>query len=236
MRSNYRILLGIAALWVMGAALPAAAEDEAQSSYVTDLLNNQFLVENQRLVKLAEESLAKSNFDDAVKYATQANENAEKSDAYVALQLKIKEANDAIGTAQARMEWAKKAGIDKRYAETYTAGNAALTEAVDFRSGEKWDEARVSALKVISIMGELPEEIPLPAQYLVKAWAQGKDCLWNIAARPEVYGDPAQWRRLYTANRSKMPKPDDPNLLEPGMILDIPSINDEFRFGVFEGE
>jgi nucleoid-associated protein YgaU len=236
MRNKYRILWGIAVLCVITVAPLSAQENEASSSYVNDLLNNQYLVENQRLVGLAEKSLTDGKYDDAVKYAKQADEFAEQSDKYVALQLKIKEANDAVDAAQARMDWAKKAGIDKRYAETYTAGDAALTEAVGFRSGEKWDEARVSALKVISIMGELPEEIPLPAQYVVRAWAQEKDCLWNIAAKPEVYGDPAQWRRLYTANRQKMPKPDDPNLLEPGMVLDIPSIGGEFRFGVLAGD
>jgi nucleoid-associated protein YgaU len=222
------------ALCVIAITPLAAQEGDTPPSYVDDLINNKFLTENKRLVGLAEKSLTDGKFDDAVKYAAQADDYAEQSDKYVALQLAIKEANDAIGAAQARMEWAKKAGIDKRYAETYTAGEAALTEAVDFRSGEKWDEARVSALRVITIMGELPEEIPLPAQYLVKGWQPWKDSLWNIAAKPEVYGNPMQWRRLYEANRNKLPKPDNPDLIEPGMVLDIPSISGEFRSGVFE--
>jgi nucleoid-associated protein YgaU len=235
MRNN-NLILGIIVLCVIGIPQLAAQEEAAAPSYVNDLLNNQYLVENQRLVKLAEESLTKGGYDDAVKYAAQAEKLADQSDEYVTLQKKKKDANDAIAAAQARMEWAKKAAIDKRFAETYTEADTALTAAVDFRSGEKWDDARVSALRVITLMAEMPEEIPLPAQYRVRAWAQGRDCLWNIAAKPEVYGDPAQWRRLYTANRNKLPKPDDPNLLDPGMVLDIPSIAGEFRFGLLEGE
>ena len=230
MRNNrYRTLWGILALCAIAAAPLHAAEGEAQSSYLNDLTNNKYLVENKRLVALAEKNLADGKYDDAVKNAAEAEKFAEQSDKFV-------DAYKAYDAAQARMEWAKKAGIAKRYAEIYTEADAAFTEATGFRSGEKWDETKTAALRVITIMAQLPEEVPLPAQYLVKTWGQVKDCLWNIAAKPEVYNDPAQWRRLYTANRSKFPQPDNPNLIEPGMILDIPSINDEYRFGVLEGE
>ena len=81
---------------------------------------------------------------------------------------------------------------------------------------------------------DLPETPVLPAQYLVKSWTTTRDCLWNIAGKPEIYGDPWQWRRIYDANRDKMPRPDDPDLIHPGMILDIPSIAGEFRAGIME--
>jgi nucleoid-associated protein YgaU len=207
------VVLGIAPLW--------AAEN--------DLANNKYLVENKRLVALAEKSLTDGKYDDAVKNAADAEKFADQSDKYV-------DAYKAFDAAQARMAWAEKTGIRKRYAEIYAEAETAFAEATGFRSAEKWDETKAAAERVITIMAQLPEEVPLPAQYMVKAWSQVKDCLWNIAARPEVYNDPAQWRRLYTANRSKFPQPDNPNLIEPGMVLDIPSINDEYRFGVLEGE
>jgi len=74
----------------------------------------------------------------------------------------------------------------------------------------------------------------LPAQYTVRTWESVRDCLWNIAGRPWAYNDPWQWRRLYEANRSKMPKPDDPDLIEPGMVIDIPSIRGEVRQGMWD--
>ena len=230
MRNNrYRIFWGWMIVCAVAIAPVQAAEDEVQASYVNELVNNKYLVENKRLVALAEKSLADGKYDDAVKYAAQAEPFAEQSDKYV-------DAYKAFDAAQARMAWAQKTGINRRYAEIYTEAEAAFAEADGFRSGEKWDETRTASLRVLTIMAQVPDEIPLPAQYLVKTWGQVKDCLWNIAARPEVYNDPQQWRRLYNANRNKFPQPDNPNLIEPGMILDIPSINDEYRFGVLEGE
>jgi len=44
------------------------------------------------------------------------------------------------------------------------------------------------------------------------------DSLWRIAARE--YGDGAQWRRIYEANRSRMDNPDD---LDVGQVLILPA-------------
>ncbi|MDR1635914.1 MAG: LysM peptidoglycan-binding domain-containing protein [Treponema sp.] len=81
-----------------------------------------------------------------------------------------------------------------------------------------------------------PEPVLLPAQYTVRPWSTFRDCLWNIAGRPWIYGDPTQWRLLYNANKSKMPNPDNPDLIEPGMVLDIPSIRGEERQGLWDAE
>jgi nucleoid-associated protein YgaU len=81
-----------------------------------------------------------------------------------------------------------------------------------------------------------PERVLLPAQYTVRPWNTFRDCLWNIAGRPWIYGDPTQWRLLYNANKSKMPNPDNPDLIEPGMVLDIPSIKGEERQGLWDAE
>jgi nucleoid-associated protein YgaU len=51
---------------------------------------------------------------------------------------------------------------------------------------------------------------------------------------PQIYGDPWQWRRIYNANRDKMPQRDNPDLIHPGMILDIPSIRGEVRSGILQ--
>jgi nucleoid-associated protein YgaU len=81
---------------------------------------------------------------------------------------------------------------------------------------------------------EAPGGAPLPAQYTVRQWTNAKDCLWNIAGRPWAYGDPHQWRLIYNANKSRMSDPDDPNLIEPGMVLDIPSLKGETRQGMWD--
>ncbi|GHU47252.1 hypothetical protein FACS1894200_02310 [Spirochaetia bacterium] len=73
----------------------------------------------------------------------------------------------------------------------------------------------------------------LPAQYQVRPWAISLDCFWNIAGRDWAYGDPTKWRILYNANKTKLPDPNNPDLIEPGLILDIPRLNNEQRQGLW---
>ena len=235
--SKSKHLLGAIVLCCAGIAqLPAAEGDVQSQGYMNLLLNNEFLLENARLLKLAEESFAESKYAEAISYAEEAEKYATLSDEFVTLQMLIRETNQAISAAEARIAWAKSIGAPTSFAEIYQEAEKALAEAVDFRTNEKWAEAKASALRVISILDGLPAERPLPAQYLVRTWVQWRDCLWNIAAKPEIYGDPWQWRRLYEANKDKMPEAGNPDLIHPGMILDIPSIRGETRSGILEGD
>jgi nucleoid-associated protein YgaU len=229
------ILLGILLVFNTGITLQAA-ETEAQPGYTDSFLHNEFLLESARLIALAEESFAANRYDEAIRYAAEAERYSQLSDEYVSLQMKIKEANDTIATAEARMDRAKVTGAAKRYAETFEEAELVFTEAVDARTGEDWDKARDSALHVLALLETFPDEPVFPAQYVVKSWVTAKDCLWNIAAKPEIYGDPFQWRHIYNANRAQMPKLDDPNLIKPGMVLEIPSIRGEIRYGRMEEE
>jgi nucleoid-associated protein YgaU len=68
----------------------------------------------------------------------------------------------------------------------------------------------------------------------VRPWVIYGDSLWNIAGRAWAFNDPWQWRRLYEANRDRMPQPGNPDLIHPGMILDIPSIRGEVRQGMWQ--
>jgi hypothetical protein len=75
---------------------------------------------------------------------------------------------------------------------------------------------------------------PLPAQYEVRPWSVSEDTFKSIAARPWVYGDESEWQRLYNANRNKLPDPSNPDILVPGIVLDIPSMEGETRSGLWE--
>ncbi|MCK5306812.1 MAG: LysM peptidoglycan-binding domain-containing protein [Candidatus Omnitrophica bacterium] len=45
------------------------------------------------------------------------------------------------------------------------------------------------------------------------------ETLWDIAGRPEIYGNSTRWRIIYDANKDKIKKP---KLIKPGMKLKIP--------------
>ncbi|MFP4368432.1 MAG: hypothetical protein ACLFR2_02535 [Candidatus Kapaibacterium sp.] len=55
--------------------------------------------------------------------------------------------------------------------------------------------------------------------YTVKPWSTNRDCLWNIAGRIEIYGDPFLWPKIWQANTDLIRNPD---IIYPGWVLQIP--------------
>jgi hypothetical protein len=243
-------------LWLSGipepvlpvAVLAAAASSDA---VVPDSIrNNRYFLESLRLTNLAQQTFEEGDYDASTRYSEEAVRYAQLSDEYVLLQLKIRETDNAIAAARSRLDWAASGAVNARtrYPGEYNAAQTAYGEAQTFRAGEKWDDAIAAADRVINALAYLteapspsqppapvtPGPVPLPAQYTVRPWSISKDCFWNISGRPWVYGDPSKWRVLYNANRAKLPQPDNPDLIHPNMILDIPSIQGETRSGMWD--
>jgi nucleoid-associated protein YgaU len=61
--------------------------------------------------------------------------------------------------------------------------------------------------------------IPPNTMYTVGTWAKDRDCLWNIAKKPEMYNDPFAWPKIWRANSDQIKNPD---LIYPGQQLTIP--------------
>ena len=208
---------------------------QSTSNFVSSLLNNQYLLESIRLTELAEKYYNEGEYDNAIGYAEEALKYTQMSDNYVALRLRIKETEDALVLAQERLNWAYSTGAPERYAEIYDEAQELYGRARSDRLVEEWDSARTSAFRVIELLMAIQELPSLPAQYLVRTWEALKDCLWNIAKKPQIYGDPLKWTVIYEANKAKLANPNNPDLIHPGMILDIPSINGEIRKGLWDG-
>jgi hypothetical protein len=244
-------------LWVSGLPEPAlpvavlAAATSSDAAVPNSIRNNKYFLESLRLTNLAQQSFDEGDYDGSARYSDEAVRYARLSDEYVVLQLKIKETDDAIAAARSRLDWASSAAVNgqTRYPGEYNRAQTAYGEARSFRSAERWDDATAAAGRVIDALAYLtaappsqppppppitPGPTPLPAQYTVRPWSISKDCFWNISGRPWVYGDPAKWRVLYDANKAKLPQPDNPDLIHPGMILDIPSIKGEIRSGMWD--
>ncbi|MDR2134335.1 MAG: LysM peptidoglycan-binding domain-containing protein [Treponema sp.] len=219
-------------------SLAAAASTDAVIP--AGIRNNRYYLESLRLTKLAQDSYDYGDYDASAEYAQEAVRYAQLSDEYVALQMKIKEANDAIAAAKQRLDWASSSGAARQYPVEYGEAQNYYTASLSARSAEDWDGAIDAANRVINILAYIqapapvPDSTALPAQYTVRAWAISRDCLWNIAGRAWAYGDPAKWRLIYNANKSRMPEPDNPDLIHPGMVLDIPGIQGETRQGMWE--
>ena len=75
---------------------------------------------------------------------------------------------------------------------------------------------------------------PLPATYQVQLILEARDCLWRIAGYPFIYNNPWKWKVLYEANRGILIDPNNPDLIDVGQVLTIPSIAGEFREGDYD--
>jgi nucleoid-associated protein YgaU len=221
-----------------GEAADVAEEESEEPVIPYRVRNNKYFQESQRFARLAEGTYNLGDYDASTEYANEAIRNAELSDEYVALQMKIREANSAIAAAKYRIDWAVSSGASKQFPVEFREAETWYNESLGARIAEQWDNAIDAAHRVVELLAYIDAPkgtVPLPAQYTVRSWTTFKDCLWNIAGRPWVYGNPRQWRLLYNANKAKFPDPNNPNWIEPGMVLDIPSIRGEFRQGSWDG-
>lgn len=55
--------------------------------------------------------------------------------------------------------------------------------------------------------------------YTVRSWSENRDCLWNISANSDIYGDPFQWPKIWQGNTDQIKNPD---IIHPGQVLTIP--------------
>lgn len=212
-------------------ATDAAPVDEV---VLRGLLNNEHYRESIRLKRLAEQAFDYGDYDASAAYAAEAAAAARRSDDYVALRLKIRAVDEALAKAKARLDWAASVGAERTYAKQYAAAAESYEQAKDARAAEDYDRALELARKALDELASVRETVPLPERYKVRPWAQTKDCFWTIAGYPWVYGDPTKWPLLYEANKAKLPRPNNPDLVRVGTILTIPSIRGEYREGIWQ--
>jgi len=204
------------------------ADAEEESSLTQSIRNNDYYQESLRLAGLAQETYNYGDYDASAGFAEEAIYYAQLSDEYVANQL--------IEEAERLLSWADANNIATRYPYDYNESRSYYEISILARAIENWNEAINAAIETIEILSAIESNRApsLPSQYTVRTWAAVRDCLWNIAGYPWVYGEPRMWPTLYEANKSKLPDPDNPHWIEPGMILDIPSIRGEVRRGMWE--
>ena len=236
---------------------PETQEPEAQEPervIPASILNNQYYLQSIRYNEQAKEAFEEGDYDASALYAERAAEYARLSDEYVNMRL----AETAFARAHSRYTWAGSVGAATRYPSQYRTATAAYNEAVAARQGESWNAVFDSSNRVLAALADVtgpdgeagsyasalppkptqsappPVRGTLPAQYTVRQWFNTGDCFSTIAGWDWVYGDATEWRRLYDANKGKIPNPDNPHLILPGMILDIPSLHGETRSGMWE--
>jgi hypothetical protein len=221
--------------------LMAAVFVFSQATVPLSLRDNQFLYESLRLNNLARLAYDEGDFLASETYAEEAIVFAAISDEYVRLRLKMAETDNAIAAAKDRLDYADSLNASVLYPSEYGRATGAYGEARAYRLAESWDNAIAAANQVLAALAGIDFDAILaggilPSQYTVRPWQLSRDCLWNIAGRPWVYNDPYKWPLLFEANRSNMPEFDNPDLIHPGMVLNIPSIGGELRQGMWSAD
>ncbi|MGE5480733.1 MAG: hypothetical protein ACM3U1_09945 [Chloroflexota bacterium] len=122
--------------------------------------------------------------------------------------------------------------IEGRIRELRALSDAALAER---QEDVRTLEADLNALRSnkVSLMPEFYDRIIADARdirglyrerktntYTVGTWAEDRDCLWNIAGKIEIYGDPFLWPKIWQGNTDQIRNPD---IIHPGQVLQIPA-------------
>lgn len=181
----------------------------------------------------AQEAFDSGEYDLAVEYTMKAEENAALSKAYVEMMLARADADTQIRVASNRLAWAKGIRADVTFPVAFSASTQSLEKAKAAFEAENYVEASILAKAAMEALAGVEEIIPLPKYYVVRPWAETKDCYWNISGRSYVYDNPLMWENLYHANKEKMKNPNNPDLIYPGMKIEIPSVSGEFREGTY---
>ena len=188
----------------------------------------------EEYTKQAEAALDAGQYAESVDLAQKAAENADLSKAYIDMMKKRKNADDEMANAQKKISWAQSIDADKNFPMAFTAAKDKYASAQSAYGSEDYDGAADFAKQAVAALDGVRVVTPLPEFYIVRPWAETKDCFWNISGRPYIYNNPLLWENLYQANKTNIPHPEDPNLILPGMKMQIPSITGENREGVYD--
>jgi len=128
-------------------------------------------------------------------------------------------------------------GATRADVDNFRKAVAELNGKIQRKEGPKADRQKdLDALKMnkISALPEFFDKVHSQMQNALDAWVEAPtsisyqvvrgDCLWNIAKKPEHYGNGFAWPNIYKANRDKIKNPD---LIFPKQMLTIPQLTEE---------
>jgi len=216
------------------------------AAYSQNLLDNESQKAGREYERQAQTAMNDGRYDEAAEFADRAATEYRKSREYADMMLLKFRAANAINLARRTITDVSslKATAD-RYATEIAQAKELLAEARALYDEEDWIESRAKADESIALLKDIRrEDTPaasrsssaqvLPQYYTVVARPVNTDCYWNIAGMDGVYSDPFQWEKLWHANKEAMKDPDNPHLIFPGMVIEIPPLKGERREGTYD--
>ncbi|HUX22293.1 MAG TPA: hypothetical protein VMW69_13710 [Spirochaetia bacterium] len=215
-----------------------------------NLLDNDAYKKAVQLRSQAQEAFANGDYDRATKLSQEAEGYAQQA-VQIAQQLALGyRATNLLNIAKARIQYGGTIDAAKRYPDAWKTAQDQVSAAQKEYDAKAFEQSMEASQKVIDALRNIqppvvvqqpPQPQPaaqakatLPEYYTVRLLPQNRDCFWNIAGYPFVYGDPLKWRILYEANKAILQDPNNPNLIQPGMVFKIPSLAGETRQGTYK--
>ncbi|MDR2897872.1 MAG: DUF4398 domain-containing protein [Spirochaetaceae bacterium] len=205
----------------------------AVSLFPNSYRNNPYQREANRYTVLAQRAFDEGEYDAATEYSAEAVKNAELSEAYIEKALARAGAERDMNAARSRLKWAERIGAERSWPNEVAAAGEAIAAGTTAFEEENFPLTSEYAQQALDALVDVREITPLPKFYTVHLYSQTGDCYWNISGNPAVYNNPLIWRNLYDANRSRMKNPNNPDLILPGMVIEIPSLKGEYREGMY---
>lgn len=141
-------------------------------------------------------------------------------------------ANSWKRRAEERVAYGERYNAGAQMGEKWTQVKETYALAVSEFDAKRYEESTAASKQVVEWMADF-SPVKLPAFYSVRLIPEARDCFWRIAGYPFIYGDPWKWKILYEANKGKIPERGNPDWIEPGIVLTIPSLPGEVRSGTW---
>jgi len=206
-----------------------------------NLLDNDAYKKAVQLRDQAQQALSNGNFDQAQQLSAQSEVYAKQA-VDLAQQLALGyRATNWLDRAKERIAYAESVKAADRFPQDWNSAQKDYADAQQSYTAKKFENSISASQAVVAALARLTP-VPvvmanvLPEFYTVRLIPNRRDCFWRIAEYPFVYGDPLKWKILYEANRQKLQDPNNPNLIQPGMVFTIPSVNGEKRSGTYKPE
>ncbi len=210
----------------------------AALSWGQSLQDNQYYQKMVELKDQSEVAFEKGDYIEARRLAEEAQTYKVRSDEWIENQLTAYRARASLVRLKERLQDAARVKADvnfpDEYAEARSLYNKAYSQFYDESAYAESLETSRKALDLLSVVQYVGPKNGLPAYYKVRLLPGNTDCLWNIAGYDFIYGKAWQWKKIYEANKDKMPQENNPDLIHPEMILTIPALEGESRSGTWD--
>jgi nucleoid-associated protein YgaU len=219
----------LVALWIVTVASSVGAQNL--------LKENKYYQEAQELKRQAQQAFEEGDYDKAIQLSNRAKELTAEAESFAQWQVRIYKARGWMNRAEDFINWALGVGAKKQFPDKWEKASQSFTQARTLFDEEKWESSIEASRNTIAIIKTIePRAETKPRYYIVRLIPERRDCFWRIAEYEFVYGNARLWPHLYKANKEKLPQPDNPDLILPGMKLRIPSISGERRSGTWNPE